>query len=52
MARPMVPEEVCVAKGLKFSVEGGPEFTDSTLNSTSYYVPGQGFVTSKECLEA
>jgi len=41
-----------VAEGLKFSLEGGLEFTDSTLNSASYYVPGQGFVTWKECLGA
>jgi len=41
-----------VAEGLKFSLEGGLEFTDSTLNSASYYVPGQGFVTWKERLGA
>jgi len=41
-----------VAEGLKFSVEGGLEFTDSTLYSASYFVPGQSFVTWKECLGA
>jgi len=41
-----------VAEGLKFSLEGGLEFTDSTLYSASYFVPGQSFVTWKECLGA
>ncbi len=41
-----------VAEGLKFPLEFGLEFTDSSLNSAPYYVPEQGFVTWKECLGA
>ena len=40
------------AKGVQFGVTGDLSFADEEISSASYYVPGQGMVTWKECRAA